>query len=287
MAAPRPLVTAIDLLTIAASQVDAAAALFESALGWTITASGPIDRELESLWSIETGSAADRFVILRRPGVSRGQVRLLGGVARRRSRPIAARWSGFGCVAIQALEESAVSLAREMGLALQPRGRRRAGRRAGDEFALSLATTRFERARLFYLETIGLEPRAAPRKRRRVPLKGPPGPHEAPAARERLAADAPGSHNGTIVLSAYSEELVDPERASWTEFDGGPCLATFTSAAFDAAYEAVDSHPDTLVLATPRSLAAVPYGGRRAFCFLGPDGERVEVIEADAACRTG
>ncbi|MGB8327428.1 MAG: hypothetical protein WCE48_07605, partial [Steroidobacteraceae bacterium] len=76
MAAPRPLVTAIDLLTIAASQVDAAAALFESGLGWTITASGPIDRELESLWSIETASAADRFLILRPPGEARGQVRL-------------------------------------------------------------------------------------------------------------------------------------------------------------------------------------------------------------------
>ncbi|MGB8326619.1 MAG: hypothetical protein WCE48_03470, partial [Steroidobacteraceae bacterium] len=168
-----------------------------------------------------------------------------------------------------------------------PSAARRAGRRAGDEFALSLATTRFERARLFYLETIGLDPRAAPRKRQRVSLKGPRGPREAPVAQARLAADAPGSHNGTIMLSGYAEELVDPERASWTEFDGGPCLATFTSGAFDAVYEAVDAQPDTLVLATPRSLAAVPYGGRRAFCFLGPDGERIEVIEAGAACKTG
>jgi catechol 2,3-dioxygenase-like lactoylglutathione lyase family enzyme len=145
---------------------------------------------------------------------------------------------------------------------------------------VALVTCRFERTRRFYVDVLGMQAidtrspdNDGSHRKRRAPVV-------APTARETLKGHARTADRGVIVLSGYLDGAVDPERASWTEFDGGPCLLALSSGDFDAAFASVDACPDAMVLARPRPVAPLPYGGRRVFSFLGPDGERVEIVEA-------
>lgn len=238
------LVSALEMLTIA---LPAGLPSLASLAGSPVT----IDRELESLWSIEPGAAGERCLLTVRDGVT---LRLVRGSPRRRSRPVAARWPHVATGTDADLDALATLLADRAG-------------------AVRLVTTRFERCRRFYLEALGL----AAIDGRAVPAVAS---EPAPLERAVLAATAATTPRALLAIEGFAERDVDPERASWTDLDGGVCIVSLTSAHFDTAFAAIESSRDTLVLARPRPVEAHPYHGRRVFCFLGPDGERIEILEA-------
>jgi catechol 2,3-dioxygenase-like lactoylglutathione lyase family enzyme len=245
-------------------------------------------------------------------------VRVVTGVERARSRAMAARWAGLEMIVGHDLDGLAARLASRPGFSTtvppsdwdwteygsnlhrafigiapggthlaftmgltQPQGREfpRAAAQVGHVFDVPLVTNRFEAAKRFWCGTLGmvpfLESAFTDHLWHRL-WRLPPG---SPARLDIYKGDAPGTGLGGIELQGYEEALVDPEPASTDRFDGGACMVTYTSRDIDAAHAAVAADPTARVLSVPSTVADAPYDGARAFAFLGPVGERVEIVE--------
>jgi catechol 2,3-dioxygenase-like lactoylglutathione lyase family enzyme len=94
-----------------------------------------------------------------------------------------------------------------------------------------------------------------------------------------IKGDAPDFGLGGIELQGYESSFIDPIAPQANRFDGGACLTTYTAKDLAATFEAVADSTEATVLSEPRPYAAAPYDGKRAFSFLGPGGERVEICE--------
>lgn len=313
----RPLVTALQCMTIATAEPAALAAMFVEDLGWERLAAAPIDDRLARLWGL-AATPPGEAVVLRSPGSSRGMVRVVAGAERVRSRAMAARWAGVEMIVGHDLDALATRLtarpgfrttvppsdwdwtdygsnihrafigvapggthlAFTMGLT-QPEGREfpRAAAQVGHVFDVPLVTTRFAEARRFWTGTLGMVPFLESSFTDHLWHRLWRLPPDSPARLDIYKGDAPGTGLGGVELQGYEERLVDPQPAEAEVFDGGACMVTYTSTDLDAAHGAVAADPAARVLSAPQPVAATPYDGARAFAFLGPLGERVELVE--------
>lgn len=313
------LVTALQAVTIACHSPATLAALLSQGLGWPCLAEGALDATFERQWGIAAGSAGRRFAIHGPPGASRGLVRIVAGEERARERPLAARWAGIEMIVARDLDELHARLATRPGFAtLQspvtmdwsefgsnqhrafvgrgPGGThlsftmgltRPVGRDfpvatapVGHVFELPLVTSRFERARAFYRGCLGMTPILESAFDHGLWHQIWRLPEPAPVRLHILKGDAPGTGLGAIELTGYDAELIDTTPWTRDHFDGGTCMVTFTTTDIEAAFRAVAGYHDATLLSEPHRIDAPPYAGARCFAFLGPDGERVEVVAA-------
>jgi len=306
-------------VTISCSDPDAMTRMFVDVLGWEIATRGKIDAELEACWGIGTGSAGPEFTLLRSPGADRGMLRVVAGAERTRSRPVAARWAGVEILVTRDLDQLCEQLDRHGSFATlhrpfdmdwsefgsnihraflgigpggthlaftmavtEPDGRSfpAAAARVGHIFDVPLITGEFERSSRFYQQTLGMVPFLESR------FDAGPWhelwqiPEGSPVALDILKGDAPGTGLGGIELQGYDAALIDPEPARPDRLDAGACLVTYSSIDLDAAYRAVASDHDAVVLSSPRSIGLPGYDGAQSFAFLGPGGERLEICDS-------
>ncbi len=317
--AKSPLVTALTGLTIACPEIEKLAALLTDMLGWVPVTEGQIGRDEEQAWGIATGSAGTIFRIFRSPGSDRGMIRLVGGIDRVRSRPLATRWAGAELTVANDLDGLYGRLSNHPGFrpihepmtmdwsefgsnihraflggvsggthlaftmpVTQPKGRQfpKAQAPVGYVFDVPLISPDFERSGRFYRDTLGMIP---------ILTSSFDGglwhelfnlPDGAKVALDILKGDAAGTGLGGIELQGYDQSLIDPEPAVADRFDGGAAMVTYTTRDIDAAYEAVSRDPSATILSHPTTLHTAPYHGARSFSFAGPDGERLEICEA-------
>jgi catechol 2,3-dioxygenase-like lactoylglutathione lyase family enzyme len=313
------LVTALQGITIACQEPAALESLFDEGLGWRRFAAGPVDDALARQWGIAPGSAGSRFSIYGPPGATRGMVRVVAGEDRVRSRPLAARWAGIEMVVASDIDALHARLASRPGFATlqepvtmdwsefgsnqhrafigrgpggthlsftmaltRPIGREfpQASAPVGHVFELPLVTAHFERAHAFYCGTLGMTPILESAFDRGLWHEIWKLPQPAPVKLHLLKGDAPGTGLGAIELTGYDATLIDAAPAARDRLDGGTCLVTFTANDIEATFRAIAASKRATLLSEPHRLDGAPYAGARAFAFLGPDGERVEIVGA-------
>lgn len=317
-AGPNPRVTALQAMTISTTAPDALHALFVAGLGWQPFAEHAIDAGVEALWGLAPGSAGRRARVLRSGTMGRGMVRIVEGAERPRSRALATRWAGIEMIVGHDLDglhgrlerlagfrsfvppsdwdwteygsnlhrafigtaPGGTHLAFTMGLT-QPTGRDFpvAQAQVGHVFDVPLVTTRFEACKRFYCGTLGMQPILQSAFTDHLWHRLWKLPPQSPARLDIYKGNAPGTGLGGIELQGYEAALVDPEPATPDRLDGGACLLTYTSDDIEAAHAAIAADATARLLSRPTRIDAAPYGGARAFAFLGPAGERVEVVE--------
>jgi catechol 2,3-dioxygenase-like lactoylglutathione lyase family enzyme len=315
---PAPRVTALQAMTLSTADPDALVALFVEGLGWQPFAEHPVDARIESLWGLAPGSAGRQARVLRSGSTTRGMVRIVAGRERPRSRPMAARWAGVEMVVGHDLDGLHARLSRHAGfrtfvppsdwdwtehgsnlhrafIGTAPGGTHLAftmgltkpvGRdfpatqaQVGHVFDVPLVTDRFEDCKRFYCGTLGMLPFLQSAFTDHLWHRLWKLPPASPARLDIYKGNAPGTGLGGIELQGYEPDLVDPEPASVDRLDGGACLLTYTSDDLDAAHAAVAADGAVRAFSAPRRIDAAPYRGARTFAFLGPAGERVEIVE--------
>ncbi len=313
----KPVVTALATITIACPDPAELEELFGSALGWRRTASGRIDTALERLWGIIPGSAGGAFSTWQSGDVARGRVRLLHGSERTRIRPLTPRWAGIEMIVshdidglyqrlaaipwLKILQEpvtmdwsefgsnqhracifrgpGGTHLSFTMGLT-KPVGREFPATQAwaGHVFELPLVTADFAAVRAFYGDLLGMQPILSSAFERGLWHQIWKLPEPTPVRLDILKGDAPGTGLGGLELTGYPAGVIDVLPAAADRFDAGTCLVTLTSERIDEVFERVSRDPRARCLARPRRIDAEGYEGRQAFCFIGPAGERVEIL---------
>ena len=313
-------VTKLLAVTIASPDPEALSNLLADGLGWQVVGEGALHTAHERQWGLRAGSAGSRWRVLHAPGSDRGMIRLVHGVERARSRRFAARWAGVEMVVsdgIDALWDALqgfaafdpwkppitmdwsqfgsnlhracigrtpgqTHLALTMGLT-RPVDREfpAATARVGHVFELPLITAQFERSRQFYGEVLGMTP-ILTSSFDRGPWHGLWQLREpTPVQLDILKGDAPGTGLGGIELTGYEADLIDPEPARPDEFDGGTCMASYVTPDIEAAFRAVAGDARAQLLSEPHAIDDDLYRGSRSFAFLGPDGERMELVSTD------
>jgi catechol 2,3-dioxygenase-like lactoylglutathione lyase family enzyme len=313
----RPVVTALATITIACPDPAELEELFGSVLGWHRTASGRIDAALERLWGINSGSAGAAYSLWQSGAVARGRVRLVHGSERARIRPLTPRWSGIEMIVSHDIDglyqrlaaipwlatmqapvtmdwsefgsnqhrafilrgPGGTHLAFTMGLT-RPAGREFPATQswAGHVFELPLVTADFAAVRSFYGDLLGMQPILSSRFDRGLWHRIWKLPEPTPVSLDILKGDAPGTGLGGLELTGYPADVIDVLPAAADRFDAGTCLVTLTSERIAETYERVSGEPRARCLARPRPIDAEGYEGRQAFCFIGPAGERVEIL---------
>lgn len=310
-------VTALLAVTIASPDPEGLSELLQRGLGWQVLGEGSLSAAHERQWGIAPRSAGPRWRILHAPGTTRGMIRLVGGSERPRSRPFAARWAGVEMVVAERLDElwtelqayaafrpwkapvttdwsqfgsnrhraivgrtpGNTHLALTMALT-RPQGRDfpAATARVGHIFELPLITADFARSRAFYGDVFGMTAILSSSFDR--------GQWHAlwdladgvPVRLDILKGDAPGTGLGGIELTGYDAALIDPEPAERERFDGGCCMVSYVTPDIEAAFRTLAQDPRATVLSEPHAIDDDVYRGIRCCAFLGPDGERMELL---------
>ncbi len=314
----KPLVTALAAMTVACPEPEKFVSFLTGVWDWEVLHAGSIGNDLEKLWGIEAGNAGDAFTILRSRGANRGMLRIIKGAERARARQRAARWGGFELVVMSDIEDihakmmahaesvpygdvstydfthvgsnihkafsarlsGGTHVTMTMAVTLpKDRGFPHAEAQVGHIFEVPVTTPDYARSRAFYEKTLQMIPV--------LESSSTDGPmHSAwgiPAGPKYwldiLKGDAPDEGLGSIEIHGTDADFIDPDEGIKDRLDGGACLATLTSVDVMAVYAAIKAYPQAVILSEPAAIDAAPYNGARAFCFLGPDGERIEVCE--------
>lgn len=310
-------VTALLAVTIASPDPEGLSALLQHGLGWELLGEGPLQAAHERQWGIAANSAGRRWRVLRAPGATRGMIRLVLGEERARSRVFATRWAGVEMIVSERLDElwdelaafpafrpwkppvttdwsqfgsnrhrafvgrtpGGTHLALTMGLT-RPQGRDfpAATARVGHIFELPLITAQFARSRAFYTEAFGMSAILSSSFDRGQWHALWDLPDGAPVQLDILKGDAPGTGLGGIELTGYDAALIDPEPARRERFDGGCCMVSYVTPDIEAAFRAIAGDPRATLLSEPHAIDDSLYRGSRSCSFLGPDGERVELL---------
>ena len=316
----KPLVTAMVGMTIGTTEPDGLIELLNDVMGWEKFREGAVDSALERLWGIEAGSAGESFAIYRSPGADRGMIRVISGRERERTRPMGIRWSGVEIVVMEDLDGLHAELESrpQFTTIREPtqadfegvganihrfcHGRAPGGThlmytmevtaptgdydfpsaeaRVGHIFDIPLVTDDYARAFGFYRDELGMVPMLEDRLEGGLWHYAWSLPEGAVVDLSILKGDAPNFGLGGIELQGYDSRFIDPIPVVDGQFDGGACLATYTTRDIDAIYDVVSESANATVISEPQSHDGAPYGGGRAFCFAGPGGERFEICES-------
>jgi len=305
-------------MTYACSEPQHMAALLLDVYGWETLCEGVIDAHLESLWGIAPDSAGGSFVVLRSPGSDRGMIRVVAGQDRKRTTPMGTRWSGVEFVVMEDIEgfhdkleahpdfvvgrppktvdltdaganvhtyfyvyppggtfflmTMAKTRARDYDFPSSPN-------RVGHIFDVHLDVVKDGPSRRFYEDTLGLISVFDEDMTEGLFYETWDIPTDSPANLTVLKGDAPKYGLDGIEMRTFERRVMDPLPAVADKFDPGCCMATYSCTDIDAAFHAVSESNLATVLSEPQSVHAQPYAGARAFAFLGPENERMEICE--------
>jgi len=312
-----PLTNTLACVTISSPDPSKQAELMRL-IGWQQAAEGAIDASLETLWGIAPGNAGKRFSLWHAPGSDWGMVRVVTGPDRYPTRQIGARWSGIEIIVMkdidglhEKLEKSGLfkvfvpprnydfthvgsnihraMVGRMPGgthivftmAVTAPKGRAfpSSPNDVGHIFAVHLVARDFPRSFAFYREDLGMVPYLQDHLEGGLWHETWSLPDGTPVELGTVRGNVPGTGRGAIEMQGYDNAMVDPIAVTRDRLDGGSCIATYTADDIDATFAVVKANPQATVLSQPMKIAGAPYGGGRAFCFLGPSGERFEVAE--------
>lgn len=317
----RPLIRAMMGVTIACPEPEELINILGRVCGWEEVNRGDIDRELEDLWGIAKGSAGSKWVIMRSPKSERGMIRVVHGIDRDRTRPMGTRWSGVEIVvmneldavynklkdhpAFEALNHPTTYDSSDVGANIhrafygkgpgkthlmftmavtKPTGGYdfpAAESAVGYIFSVPLVSTEYDRSLEFYKDKLGMISVLTNRQEDGLWHQTWKLPSGAVVELSILKGDAPGFGLGGVELQGYDSRFVDPIPLKVDRFDGGTCLATYTTEKIDTVFDVLRDSGVVQVLSGPKPVRQPPYNGMRAFSFLGPSGERMEISEAD------
>jgi catechol 2,3-dioxygenase-like lactoylglutathione lyase family enzyme len=317
----KPLIVAMRSMTISTPEPDQLIDLIANGLGWEIRETGPIGHALEAVWGIESGSAGETFTILAAPGADRGMIRVVKGADRYPSRQIGARWSGVEIVVMSDIDGLCERLCgypsfrltkapenadfsdvganihrffhgRPVGgthfmftMAItQPREHAfpSADANVGQIFSIPLVSADYDRSFRFYRDTLGMVPMLEDHLESGIWHSTWSLPEGLAVELSILRGDTPALGFGGIELQGYDRSVIDPVPFIANRLDGGTGLASFTTADIDKVFVAVAGSPDARIITAPLTIADAPYSGARVFTFLGPGGERMEIVEERA-----
>jgi len=313
----KPLVTALAGVTVASSRPDLLTDLFSEVLGWEIVSDGPITPALRQFWGAAPEND-DRCVVLAATGANRGMVRIIAGPDRKPTdklrtrlagveilvahglselyekvaahlafetthRPFETDWSDYGSNVHRAfigIGGGGTHLAFTMAVT-KPVGRDFPATDAGVGyvFDVPLLTAHYNASSRFYRGTLGMVPILESHFTNAQWHGLWNLPPESPVHLDILKGDAPGTGLGGIELQGYEAKLIDDAPARPDSLDGGASILTYTSDDIEAAFAAVSADPVATILGPLQPIDGPPYNGTRAFCFMGPDGERIEICE--------
>ncbi len=314
-----PLVTALGCVTISCPEPARLVAFLREGLDWAVATQGPIDSALERLWGIAAGSAGKAHWVLHAAKSDFGMIRVVQGADRYPTRPIGTRWTGCEIVVmedIDGLHQRLVAFpgythmrpphdvdftsvgsnihrvftgrapgGTHFGFTMavtQPKGRPfpSALTPVGHIFAAHLVSSDYAKSHAFYSDGLGMVQYFKAHMTEggwHTSWKLPAG---TPVDLGLFRGDGPNSAAvGSLEMQGYDNVHVDAVPWVRDRLDGGACIGTFTTRDIDAAFAAVRGSGVATILSEPQAVKMAPYGGGRAFCFLGPSGERVEIAE--------
>lgn len=314
-----PLVTSMACVTISCPEPESLIRLMTEVWDWEVFSKENVDHAREALWGIASSSAGSKSTVLCSRGADRGMIRVVQGIDRQRSSPMSARWSGIEIVVTDDLKGLCDTLeahpdfdvvkpvneadfthaganvhtffhGRTTGLThmmftmavTQPETYAfpDSPNTVGHIFDVHLDVDNKGLSRDFYQNTLGMEmvfddmlteglfydtwnlDAATPPVRMSI-FKG----------------DAPGFGLGGIEMRSFDRSTMDQTLPLTDRFDGGTCMTSFTVKDIDAVFKALSESPQATILSEPTELTQAPYNGGRAFCVLGPEGERLEFSE--------
>ncbi len=306
-------------VTIACPRPNDLNQMIEDIFEWDEVARGTVDASFESLWGIAAGSAGSEWSIYRSPNMERGMIRVVEGIERKRTRPMGTRWSGVEIVAMNDVDGlferlkdhpefellsppitfdfSDVGANIHRGFHGKGPGKTHlmftmevtkptagyefphADSTVGFIFSVPLVSSTYEKSLNFYQNELGMISMLTDRLEEGLwhkVWKLPPG---AIVDISILKGDAPGFGLGGVELQGYDAQHIDPIPFRPEHFDGGTCLATYTTDHLDRVHDVISKSDSATILSDPAPIAQAPYDGARAFCFLGPSGERMEITE--------
>jgi len=104
-------------------------------------------------------------------------------------------------------------------------------------------------------------------------------PPDSPANLSILKGNAPKYGLDGIEMRTFEREVMDPLPAVADKFDPGCCMTTYSCTDIDSVFRAVSESNLATVISEPQAILAEPYAGARAFAFLGPENECMEICE--------
>ena len=314
-----PLVTAMACVTISCPEPDRLLRLITDLCGWEVFCATELDSDLEQLWGIRAGSAGRSATIVRSPGSGRGMIRVVEGAPRRLVSPFAQRWSGVEIVVSRDLTGLCQALDRHPDFRLRKAVGQAdftdadanvhdffhgtlpgAGyamftmavtepasydfpsteNHVGHIFDVHLNVDSQGESRRFYAQTLGMERVFDANLSEGIFYDAWDLDPSAPDVRMSIfKGDAPGFGEGGIEMRCLDRTLLAQDPPSLASLDGGCCLTTFTTEDINAAFHAVNRCTGATLITEPKRLLRPPYDHGRAFAFLAPDGERVEIAE--------
>ena len=305
-------------MTYACSDPRHMAASVEDVYGWETLCEGAIDSQLESLWGIAPGSAGRAYAVLRSPGSDRGMLRVVAGQDRKHPTPMGTRWSGVEFVVMEDIEGLHDKLEAYpdfiVGRPLKTIDLTDAGANVhtyfyayppgGSYFVMTMARTKARDydfpsspnpvghifdihmdvvkdgpSRSFYEDTLGLVAVFDEDITEGLFYETWDIPADSPANLTVFKGNAPKYGLDGIEMRTFERRVMDPLPAVSDKFDPGCCMATYSCTDIDAVFHSVSESKLATVLSEPHSVRTEPYAGAKAFTFLGPEGERMEVCE--------
>ena len=313
-----PNLTSIAGMTYACSDPEGMVKLLIGQLHWKILCEGAVDRTLENLWGISPGSAGNHYTVVRSPRSDRGMIRVVAGDNRKRTTPMSTRWSGVELVVMEDIQvffkrledhpdwtigrppktidfTDAGANIHTYFYAYPPGGTHFIFAKAetqardypfpsspnpiGQIFDLHLDVDRTGPSRKFYEDILGLITVFDEDMTEGLFYETWDISQNSPANLSILKGYAPENGLDGIEMRSFEAAEMDPLPAKSDKFDGGCCMGTYCAKDIDDVFEAVSGHSLAEVLSEPRGVDAPPYNGNRAFCFLGPSCERLEIYE--------
>ena len=314
----RSALTSPACMTYACSEPQHMAALLSDVFGWETLCEGVIDLHLESLWGIAPDSAGRSFAVLRSPGSDRGMIRVVDGRDRKRAAPMSTRWSGVEFVVMEDIEglhdkleahpdfvvgrpprtidlTDAGANVHTYFYAYPPGGTHfimtmarteardydfpSSPNRVGHVFDVHLDVAKDGPSRGFYEDTVGLIAVFDEDMTEGLFYETWDIPPGSPVNLTVFKGDAPKYGLDGIEMRTFEREVMDPLPAIAEKFDPGCCMATYACTDIDVVFRSVSESNLATVLSEPQSVRAEPYAGARAFTFLGPENERMEICE--------
>lgn len=314
-----PLLNVMNGVTISCPEPQLFSNLLTEIFGWEILDEGSIDKKLENLWGINSSSSGNHWIILKSPDSIRGMIRIVKGAERNRTRPIGTRWSGVEIVVMQKVDEVYAEIVNhslfealstpttfdfsDVGANIH-RGFHGKGpgkthlmftmevtkptagyefpsssTRVGHIFSVPLVSNNYTKSLNFYTNELNMISVLTDHLEEGLWHSTWNLPTGTPVDISILKGNAPGFGHGGIELQGYSKEFIDPIPYNKNIFDGGTCLTSYTTDDIEGIYTTILNSPNALSLSEPETIPYSPYNGCKAFCFLGPSGERLEIME--------